>query len=281
MTIVAGFPGNGFVVLAADSDEAYAITKSSIRKLAMIDAGDCKCIIGGAGHGDTIDLAVQMVRGELQPPYSMQGVCERIEQVVTHIYSTRIDSYPESLRRALGFELLCAVWVKDYPAGAQLIRVRRAIYLFRNAPEAIGAGAELARYLIATLAPDSRSIAQAYRMAVYLIEQVKRHAVDCGGDTQVIGIGSDGRIVELTQTTIKQYEESASIIMGGAMKFLFYLTDPIAAQINKVEVGKAIDFATAQMKEQLAKLIPQLRKATETSETTEIADANQPRLEGQ
>ena len=103
MTIVAGFPGNvpgdRFVVLAADFDEAGGLTKSSVRKIAVIDKGGCKCIIGGAGF---IDLAVQHINAELQPPFSVSAVNELIEDVVTQIYADRIDTYPAHEQDDLG-----------------------------------------------------------------------------------------------------------------------------------------------------------------------------------
>src|SRR4051812_10492822 len=65
MTIVAGFPGLNFVVLAADSEEGGGIAKSSVHKIALIDKTNCKCLIGGAGHGDFIALAVQQAEEQI------------------------------------------------------------------------------------------------------------------------------------------------------------------------------------------------------------------------
>jgi 20S proteasome alpha/beta subunit len=256
MTIVAGFPGNGFVVLAADSDEAGGLAKASVRKVAVIDKGECKCLIGGAGHGDFIDLAVQQLNAELRPPFSVVAVNELIEDIVTGIYSERIDSYPVHEQDDLRFELLCAVGVKDDPIAPQLIRVSRALHLVRTAPETIGAGSYVARYLIATLAPNTASVMFAFRLAVYLVAQVKKHAKDCGGESQVIGITQDGRVTHLLEATIARHEETASIIMERAMPFLLYTTDPY--WISRDKVDEAIDFAAAKIKEELAEAMPQL-----------------------
>jgi 20S proteasome alpha/beta subunit len=256
MTIVAGFPGNGFVVLAADSDETGGLTKSSVRKIAVIDKADCKCIIGGAGNGDFIDLAVQQLNAELQPPFSVSAINELIEDIVTQIYADRIDTYPAHEQDSLGFELLCAVWVKDDQLAPQLIRVRRALHLVRTAPETIGIGSYLARYLIATLARPQMSLMNAYRLAVYLVAQVKKHAQDCGGSSQVIGITSDGTTVQLWPATITQHEYTASVVMERAMPFLLYTTDPHA--IDAERINKAVDFAAEQIKKELAVILPLL-----------------------
>ena len=255
MTIVAGFPGNGFVVLAADSDEAGGVAKASVRKIALIDKGDCKCLIGGAGHGDFIDLAVQQLNAELQPPYSVIAVNELIEDIVTGIYSERIDTHPVHEQDALRFELLCAVWVRDDPIAPQLIRVSRALHLVRTAPETIGAGSYLARYLISTLTTfGNTNLAGSYRLAVYLIAQVKKHAIDCGGETQVVGITHDGQVVTLLPTTIYHHEQTASVIMERAMPFLLFTTDPYFGTPDKINA--AIDFAAEQTKREIASALP-------------------------
>jgi hypothetical protein len=258
MTIIAGFPGNGFVVLGADSDESGGLAKASVRKIAVIDKGECKCLIGGAGHGDFIDLAVQQINAELHPPFSVIAVNELIEDIVTNIYSERIDSYPVHEQDDLRFELLCGVWVKDDPIAPQLIRVSRALHLVRTAPETIGVGSYLARYLIATLTTldNNTMITAAFRLAVYLIAQVKKHAKDCGGQTQVLGITKDGRVMKLKEATIAQHENTASIVMERAMPFLLYTTDPY--WISRDKINEAVDFAAQKIKEELADALPQL-----------------------
>src|SRR5258708_6437728 len=49
VTIIAGFPITGFVLLGADAEEGGGYAKSSVRKIATIDDADYKCLIGGAG----------------------------------------------------------------------------------------------------------------------------------------------------------------------------------------------------------------------------------------
>src|SRR6266850_881059 len=135
MTIVAGFPGKGmvdkngtfisdraFVVLAADSEEGGAVLKSSVRKIATIDKGDCKCLIAGAGSGNFIDFATQEVERRLAAPFSLAKVRPLLETVVTEVHVNRIRRhFPPEQHNDLEFELLCAIWVKG--EGVQLVRV--------------------------------------------------------------------------------------------------------------------------------------------------------------
>jgi 20S proteasome alpha/beta subunit len=180
MTIVAGFPGNGFVVLAADSEEGGGLAKSSVHKIATIDKGNCKLLIGGAGHGDFIDLAVQHTDDQTPANADIKVARAKLEGIVTDIYAKRIDLYPSHERDELAFELLCAVWSKK-DGQPQLVRVRRSACLRRKTPEAIGIGTYLARYLIATLGSTDMNLGQAMRLAIHIIAQAKKYVTSCGG----------------------------------------------------------------------------------------------------
>jgi hypothetical protein len=131
MTIVAGFPGIGFVVLAADSEEGGGLAKSSVHKIALVDKGDSKCLIGGAGHGDFIDLAVQHADEQIPANADLKMIRLRLEKIVTDIYTQRIETYPEHQREQCEFHLLCALWSKkDLTKGPQLVAI---IYLTNRA----------------------------------------------------------------------------------------------------------------------------------------------------
>jgi 20S proteasome alpha/beta subunit len=250
MTIVAGFPGTGFVVLAADSEEGGGLAKSSVHKIALIDKGNCKCLIGGAGHGDFIDLAVQHVDEQLPATADVKVTRAKLEAVVTDIYAKRIDLYPEYQREDLAFELLCAVWSKK-DGQPQLVRVRRSACLRRKTPEAIGIGTYLARYLTATLGSNDMGLGQAMRLAIHIIGQAKKYVTSCGGSTQAMAISADGKVIDLQQQLITQYETATSLIVEDVAKVIFYATDPVMTGMDVGKMKTAIEAGMAQWAAQL------------------------------
>jgi 20S proteasome alpha/beta subunit len=236
MTIVAGFPGNGFVVLAADSEEGGGLAKSSVHKIALVDKGNCKCLIGGAGHGDFIDLAVQHADEQISVTSDVKTMRQKLEAIVTDIYAKRIDLYPEHQREDLSFELLCALWSKrDGPP--KLVRVRRSAGLLRKTPEAIGIGTYLARYLIATLGSDKMTLPQTMRLAIHVIAQAKKYVTYCGGSTQAIAIGTNGDLIDLTPPLIAQYETATSLLVEDIAKVVFYATDPVLTGMDAAKLN--------------------------------------------
>jgi 20S proteasome alpha/beta subunit len=250
MTIVAGFPTPDAVVLAADSEEGGGISKSSVHKIAVIDKGNCKCLIGGAGHGDFIDLATQHADEQIPTNADLKVVRQKLEAIVTDIYAKRIDLYPDHQREDLAFDLLCALWSKK-DGIPRLVRVRRSACLVRKTPEAIGIGTYLARYLMATLGDDSLNWPQAIRLAVYVIAQAKKYVSYCGGGTQVVILKSDGGVTEVPPILISQYELTTSLIVEDVAKILFYGTDPILTGMDGDKIKTAVESGIAAWAAQL------------------------------
>ena len=89
VTIIAGFPITGWVVLGADAEEGGLFAKSSVEKIAVINGEDYKCLIGGAGDADFIDFAVQEAEQDLKAsniPITLEVLRLTLEKVVTEIY---------------------------------------------------------------------------------------------------------------------------------------------------------------------------------------------------
>jgi hypothetical protein len=255
MTIVAGFPGTGFVALAADSEEGGGYAKSSVHKIAVIDKGNYKCLIGGAGHGDFIDLAVQQAEEQIAGTADVKVIRQKLEAIVTDIYASRIERYPDHQRDDLAFELLCAAWSKK-DGHPRLIRVRRSVALLKKTPEAIGSGTYLARYLFDTLGGSTNlNVFQAMRLLTHVIAQAKKYVSYCGGATQAITIDTDGRVIEIPQVLVNQYRLMDSAIVEDIAKVVFYATDPLATGMDGEKITKALEVGLAQWN---AQLVPKL-----------------------
>jgi len=258
MTIVAGFCGKGlgsgntdtpYVVLGADSEEVGPAITSPVRKIEVITGEGYKILLAGAGNGDFIDLAIQQVRTDIQPAFTLESIREQIEDILTQIYKDRIDDYPPHQQDDLGFSLLGAVWVQGETV--QMIKVKRSLGLIATRPTTIGAGSDLANYLIANFHFDGMYSYPATRLMVYLLMQVKKYVPDCGGNSQVVAIDGNGNVTELWPSTIAQHELSISTIMDGGGKWLFYYADPMGFNYNLAAVDHAIDVAAGFIKSEI------------------------------
>lgn len=233
MTVIIGIPCefteaeklHRCVVLAADSEQSSWAMKSSVKKIAVISGEGWKCLIGGAGDGDFIDLAVQEAEaalGKIESP-SVEQIAHEIERVVTQIHVERIGTFPPEERGARAFDLLTAISAKG---GVRLVKIAQAHSVFQSNPRTIGTGGPLADYLTGTFIPPTMLQTQATRLAVYILHQVKKYAPYCGGESQVLFLDDRGTVGELWPATISALELNGGSVMEQGTKWLLYWTDP-------------------------------------------------------
>jgi 20S proteasome alpha/beta subunit len=250
MTIVAGFPGKTFAVLASDSESTTAVTKGTVQKIAIIASsnGECKCVVSGAGNGEFIDFAIQEIRSQLQPHTALERFRAQIEGIVSSMYRKRIDRLPLRDRDNAEFVLLCALWVPE--KGVELVKVSRAVSLVLTQPIAIGSGSYLANYLIATLYQPDLQERHYTRLATYLVTQVKAHAPYCGGTTNVVVLRDDGYASEVPRSVLGVDEKSCEIVMNQVGMMLRWL-DPLGWSWDLSKLDRVMDNAARGIKEQI------------------------------
>lgn len=258
MTLIVGFPigkdgggGTGTVVLGADGEEGGALHKSSVRKIEGVLGDDFCCLIGGAGSGDFIDLAVQEARialKELQAPTN-DDLRVTLEGIVTEIHRDRIDDLPEKEAADARFQLLCAVWTKA-DAKASLLKVGRGFSLVRTRPEAIGYGEYLASYLIETLSVNDLHRRQAERLTAYILAKVKAHVQYCGGPSQVVVLTAEGKAEAVPDLVVSEDETVTNLVMD-AVRWLFHWTDIIGWNGNMAKIDETVDFVGKMIKDSI------------------------------
>lgn len=265
MTAIAGFPGIGvpgdlrlpFVILGADSEETdgdgASTFSSSVRKIEVIDGESFKCILGGAGNGEFIDLAIQQARTDIQDASSLDALREEIEDIVTEIYTERIDQYPAHQQDDLAFTLLGAIWIPG-STDVQLIRIKRAWSLVQTKPTSIGLGRDLAHYILSNFCLPELGAYSLTRLMVYLLSQLKRYVPDVGGNTQIVVLDGKGQITELVSATIAQHELSTSTVSLG-IKWLFNIADPMGFNYDMTQVDNVVDGVADVLKSELRKSI--------------------------
>ena len=258
MTIIAGFPVTGFVVLGADTEEGSAVHKAAVRKIEpLIGEGYC-CFVGGAGGSNFIDQTIQEAReaiSELNPP-TLEDIRTTLEYVTTEVYTDRIDKLPAQEADDARFELLCAVWTaKDQRA--ELVRIGRGYSLVRHRPDVVGLGDYLASYLIETLRQDAGR-RQAERLCAYILAKCKAHVQGCGGASQIIVLADDGKVQQVPQFVITEDEIAADILMGG-FQMLFNWTDIIGWGGRSEKIDEVVEGIAKTIKEGFQNRLEQLK----------------------
>lgn len=252
MTIIAGFPAKGVVVLGADGEEGTSAFKASVKKIQKIDGPGYCCFLAGAGDSNFIDLAVQEARealADLNPP-NLTDIRTTIEHVVTEIYSERIDKLPTAAATDAEFQLLCAIWAEKEKR-AELINVGREFSLIRHRPDVLGMGESLATYLIETLHPDpvggELHLRQAERLCVYVLAKCKAHVQTCGGPSQIIVLADTGAVKEVPQFVVNEDEIGTDTVMSG-VRMLFNWIDIIGWQGNIEKINEITDHVANTLK---------------------------------
>jgi hypothetical protein len=264
VTVIVGFTGKGavggngqyssdlpYVMLAADSEQGGQFLKSSVRKLEVVSGPDWKALIGGAGDGNFIDLAVQEFHRRAIPQSSLDDLRVLLEEIVTDIHEERIKAYSLQGRE---FSLLCALWTKA--EGVRLVVVDVGYSLTKDVPTAIGFGDELANYIVSTYHFPTVSLYQCGRLGVYLLSQVKAHVMYCGGESKVAWLLGDGSHGELFQDTITQHEKSNAAVMTSGARGLLYLVDPLGWNNDLRQVDVAVDAIATGLKSNIRDLYP-------------------------
>jgi hypothetical protein len=94
------------------------------------------------------------------------------------------------------------------------------------------------------------NIFQAMRLATYIIAQAKKYVSHCGGNTQAVSIGADGKILEVSDILINQYDLMNRAIVEDIAKVVFYATDPVATEMDGEKIKQALELGIAQWSKQ-------------------------------
>jgi hypothetical protein len=254
MTIIAGFPSRQFVLLAADSQESYVGDRAYVTKVTRIGWPKVECLVGGAGGTEFIELAVQRLC-EHKPPSTLVGLRGVIARIVRDIRIKHLSVLPDYQRDELAPLLLVAGWSQG--EGVRLIRAEHTA-VFERSPAAIGAGDDLARYLIATYYTALLPLDQVARFAVYLLHQVEKYKRGCGPPSRIMWLDDKGRYSELDQAAIAQHELSTTTVIDAGARWLLHGVDPVDWDFNPAGIDRSIENVAQVLKERFRLVYPNL-----------------------
>jgi hypothetical protein len=195
VTIATGFLGHHGVVLAADTEESYQETKTSVNKVNVIYGSACHAGIAGSGDSYLIEFMVPKIRKILRSGlHDYEQVQTHLQQLMAAIYaSNELQSYPADAPKDKYVDLLVACRIPQKEAALFIINSS----LVTRAPSlgayVIGCGPlrdvaeELGRLC-------TSSVSRSAWAALYLVYLAKQRYQGVGGKTHVLKIWNDGRI---------------------------------------------------------------------------------------
>jgi 20S proteasome alpha/beta subunit len=197
MTLVVGLVCQDAIIIASDSrtsDLASGRIRDDAQKISLLQlTKGVEALIAQAGHADLAARAVEILEriAKDKPLNDYRAVSDLAEQALKELRKRLLDQFhgsPEDFKKHLeeqDFELMIAHYYKSEPhiftvqlAGSGLA-IRR-----KRAKVCIGCGAPLADFLLNSFAVSEMPISEAFTTAIYAVEEVKKHDMRCGGETQ-------------------------------------------------------------------------------------------------
>jgi 20S proteasome alpha/beta subunit len=211
VTILVGIICKDGVVVASDSQagsfKGVDVKRLDYTKIYDFSFGETKVAMTGAGEVPFIARAIELFeeRAAEKHFHKAREIADLTEDVMNEINKRYVVQRMKDLGyqkspgtpRAqlpagdtLGFSLMLGVCCNNkpilytvYPDGVAERGERYA---------SLGSGSAFADYLLARLCTDDLSVDEAVRVAVYVIEEVKKVDLYCGGPTQVVAVTKHG-----------------------------------------------------------------------------------------
>lgn len=207
MTIIVGVICNDGIVLASDSQagsfKGVHVKRLDYTKIYDFSFDRATTLVTGAGETPFITRAIEIFESKAKESkfHKCREVADLAETVMNEVNKRYIVERGKELGfiksptaarprwqddRTLGFALVVGLCCNNesriytvYPDGVAERAERYA---------SLGSGSAFAEYLLARLYRDDLTLDEAIRVAVYVIEEVKKVDLHCGGPTQVVAV---------------------------------------------------------------------------------------------
>lgn len=211
MTIAAGFVCEDGIVIAADT-QATGYLKSDVRKYEYADAKTWMGAVLGAGDAEYVEMCRQKLLWRLAPNES--APCPRMEQIEEYClelferYFAPLSIYPAKDRPEA--HMLIAIQPRHSKKGGDLATWTGTAFVQRFPSAFVGIGAQMAMNIerkfrgAALLMQPMRKVAA---IAIYILSEVKAVVEDCGGMTEIVMLGNDGRLYYVPPGVVVEREQ--------------------------------------------------------------------------
>jgi hypothetical protein len=203
VTIAAGFKCSDGFVLCADTQESGQAFKRRVPKLEMrpkapAETDICRMVVTGAGSSSFVDSLIEEMWSAANGAKEsrLDEVSGRVKNALIEHYRKIWSIYPKQTNPQLlpSASLIFAIWTRN---GSELFLARDHDINPISTYGAVGCGDELAQYICEPLFVSQLNTRQVTLLAIYMLEQVKKNVLDCGGDSHIAVLGNNGAVAPI------------------------------------------------------------------------------------
>jgi len=150
---------------------------------------------------------------------SFRAIRQTVKRILREIFKSNVYANPLYLTTGGDtFDLLIAVWTNDEKLHL-LCSKETSVQDIRDRT-CIGAGLYLANYLLSLVPDQQMSRSDVEFWAVHILHQVKKYVPGCGGDSEFLFLGRDGKILNIkgSQLSLKEDDlENLTVMLPGLL----------------------------------------------------------------
>jgi hypothetical protein len=224
MTIAAGFPYDGGVLLCCDSLHEAGTVKFNASKLDSHEFPGGEMGFAFAGNTAFAITEIQKIKTALSNVDDPEKVVSEIERIHDRQYRKTVYAHPDrSTDYAIPYWLLLAY----HPKNAQTSLYATHDATIRRVGEfvSIGIGRELASYLVKPSYGMYLSEKEVVTLASYMLNRVKDFVPGCGGPSSFLALRDDGGINYLSSPAQSRMDETAENFDRLSQEILFSMID--------------------------------------------------------
>jgi 20S proteasome alpha/beta subunit len=225
VTIAVGFYRGDGLVLCADTQETISGFKRNVPKIVfkpdvVYERTPC-AVFAGAGDGPLVDhLIDKLWRKMATSTDSLAHMIGAMEDELIHVYKRLTPCYHPGFMPDAQF----LVGVFCPPNHLQLVEISGPVLTRNITAKAIGCGDTLSSYIEERLSSPKAGLSEVIQVAIYIVDQAKKHVDGCGGETHVVTLTDSGKLeifpqfqVQPMTKRIEEIDRLARIIAASAM----------------------------------------------------------------
>jgi 20S proteasome alpha/beta subunit len=226
VTIAVGFyRGSNGLVLCADTQETVSGFKRNVPKIVfrpyMVHEGTPCAVFAGAGDGPLVDHIIDKLWQKMAANTgSIVEMLDAMEKELTRIYKTLLPCYhPGYMPDA---QLLVGIFCP--PDELQMVEVSGPVLTRNVIAKSIGCGETLSSYIEERLANPKAGLSDVIQVALYIVNEAKKHVDGCGGETHIATLTGNGKLetypqfqVQPMTKRIEEIDRLARAIAASAM----------------------------------------------------------------
>jgi hypothetical protein len=242
VTIAAAFHVGGGIVVSADTQETFSGFKRNQSKIETrprtYPIGSPCAVFVGAGDGPLIDHLVDKLWNAMEhSTRSLGPMIEACEKELTRVYQRLVPTFHPGCMPDAG--LLVGVWCP--PTSLELIEISGPILTRQIITKFIGCGDTLSSYINERLYKPKGGLADILPVAIYIVDEAKKHVDGVGGETHVATITDDGVIKRFHQFEIvPKTKKISEIDLAARAIAAFAMNEELDEKVVRAEIEQQV-----------------------------------------